>query len=144
MSKQSWIETWLVSERATSYEIDKIQVQAIEGVYHYDYDVRLVGALCRLRAARNERDFARTKLAEAQASWRADLDSYNVILCKSGIGDLREKVRNLEHGVMGLMIAYRELAEARATIVTLTAERDSALSRLGEWRERIERMDELA
>lgn len=137
----NWIATWLAA-RDNDYKGDGF----IHGVYVllYDNRTRRVILLRKLRAARQERDLARTKLSEAMTAWRADLDSYSAILCKSGMGDLREKVRSLEHEIMGLVIAYRELSEARATIAMLTQERDALLSRLGEWRERIERMDELA
>lgn len=108
---------------------------------HHTAFTRMINLVRKLQIARQERNNLRIKLAEAQASWRADLDSYSVILCNSGMGDLREKVRNLEHEIMGLMIAYRELSEARATIATLTQERDNALSRLGKWRPLIEAME---
>lgn len=127
----SWIAAWLA---ATCKDWD-----ARNG--EYKRRTHRLDLLRKLYAARQERDAARARMAELCIRWHADLDSYNALFHESGLSALTEKVRNLEHEVMGLMIAYRELSGARQTIATLTQERDSALSRLGEWRPLIEAME---
>lgn len=131
----NWIATWLAAGQA---DWDKDDGGFIKRRTHR------LDLLVKLYTARQERDLARAETATVCTLWHADIDSYNKLFHECGLSALTEKVRNLEHEIMGLVIAYRELSEARETIAMLTQERDALLSRLGEWRERIERMDELA